>query len=171
MDSDKTIRDAITALEAQEQSITDEYQRLEIRLAQIRTAKAALEALESDLPVEFDGKLADAIRRVLTAIGQRSLPPTEIRDRVKGIGYNIGKHPNQMAAVHSVLHRLVESGEVKTKEWSGSPGKLRYYLAANFETTNVAASGEARNRQAHAAMSSQPLGSPHALLHPEKDKK
>src|SRR5689334_12603478 len=113
MSDDPVIRAAIDALNRQEESILEEFQKLQARLAQARTAKAALLALENEEPLEFDGKLADACRVVLKSIGNRSLSPTEVRDAVKALGYDMTKHANQMAAVHSVLKRLVDSGDVK----------------------------------------------------------
>lgn len=77
--------------------------------------------------MEFDGKLADACRIVLKNVGQKSLTPTEVRDAVKALGYDLSKHTNQMAAVHSVLKRLKDAGEVDTKEWKQAPGQRRYY--------------------------------------------
>jgi hypothetical protein len=130
--TDTKIQDTIRALEEQEAAIADEFQRLEARLAQVRTAKAALIALESDEPMEFDGNLADACRRVLQAAGRRSLSPTEVRDAVKALGYDITKHTNVMAAIHSVLKRLAETPEVDTKELKQAPGQRRYYWVANF---------------------------------------
>ena len=130
--TDKAIDEAIAALDAQETSILDEFPRLEVRLSQIRTAKAALLALKNEEPAEFDGSLADACRLVLQSIGRKSLHPTEVRDAVRALGYDITKHDNQMAAVHSVLKRLKESGEVDTKELRQTPGQKRYFWVANF---------------------------------------
>jgi hypothetical protein len=196
---DRAIREAIEALERQEQSIVDEFQRLEIQLAQVRTAKTALLSLESEEPMAFDGNLADTIRTVLKGIGNKSLEPTEVRDRVKAIGYDMSRHTNQMAAVHSVLKRLVESGEIDRKEWRQSPGRKRYFWIAQAEppkkhvvavstepgrvtiaglspTVAVAADMTAhsqalRNRQFQAAISSQPMGSDPSLRQPKKERK
>jgi hypothetical protein len=92
----------------------------------VRTARASLTALTNDEPSEFEGKLADAIRTVLKA-KRRSHVPTEIRDLVKGIGYVFREDSNQMAAVHGVLRRLVDSGYASTKTLKDAPTVIRYF--------------------------------------------
>jgi hypothetical protein len=152
MDPSNAVRDAIAALEREEKELLDQHQRTEVRLTQVRTAKAALVALENEEPIEFDGKLADAARIALKSVGRRSLTPTEVRDAVKALGYNIEKHTNQMAAVHSVLKRLHEANEAGVKELPQAPGQRRYYWAANFTepvppgTTGAASFLDAANK-------------------------
>ena len=55
--------------------------------------------------------LTDACRVVLHGAG-RPMTPTEIRDRLEGIGFDLTKYANTLAAIHTVLKRLNESKEV-----------------------------------------------------------
>lgn len=125
-DLSPTINDLIAALDEQEQTLVETIRSASKRLETVRAARTALLALQTDEPVAFDGKLADAIRVLLKA-KQRSLVPIEIRDQAKALGYDFSQHKNQMAAVHGVLKRMVDSGEVLTKEWTKQPGVTRYY--------------------------------------------
>jgi hypothetical protein len=55
--------------------------------------------------------LTDACRVVLRGAG-RAMTPTEIRDRLAAIGFDLTKYANTLAAIHTVLKRLNESKEV-----------------------------------------------------------
>jgi hypothetical protein len=119
------IRGIIESFDAEERSLMETIEASEIRLSQVRTARASLLALIADEPLTFEGTLAEAIRTVLKN-RKGSLSPTEVRDHVKSLGYDMKDHSNEMAAIHGVLKRLVDAGEVKTKEWKNAPG-TRYY--------------------------------------------
>lgn len=125
-DVERTVKDALAALDLEERQLTESLQNIEIRLSRVRAARATLAALDSGEPVEFEGKLADAIRTVLMA-KRASHSPIEIRNLVKQLGYVFPEGSNQMAAVHGVIKRLLESGMVKPKEWPKQPGITRYY--------------------------------------------
>jgi ketosteroid isomerase-like protein len=103
--------------------ITEEETLLS-RLTKVRAARATLEALQTEDPVEFDGNLADACRTILQSNTAKSWSPTEIRDELQGVGYT-KKHDNLLAAIHGVLKRIVESGDARTKE--RKDGSTRYY--------------------------------------------
>jgi hypothetical protein len=126
--TDIPLKDVIARFTNEEQTILDEMKRLDVRLAKIRHARAALTALESDEPPEFEGKLADACRAVLKANAGRSLAPMQVRDALKALGYDLSQHNNEMASIHSVLKRLADSGPVKPKP--KSDGSTRYYWPA-----------------------------------------
>ena len=55
--------------------------------------------------------LTDACRVVLKNAGT-PVTPTEVRDRLESIGFDLAKYSNSLAAVHTVLKRLNESKEV-----------------------------------------------------------
>ena len=123
---DQSVSNAIKALEDQERTLLDALKKIEDQLVRVRTARSALVALVTEEPMPFDGNLADAIRALLSR-SKNSYKPVEVRDAVRTLGYTFKEDSNQMAAVHGVLKRLVESGDVKTKEWSKQPGITRYY--------------------------------------------
>jgi hypothetical protein len=75
--------------------------------------------------------LTDAIRLVMrTGV---PLTPTEVRERLQGIGFDLGKYANDLAAVHTILKRLNSSGELRFVP--RAPGKHQYTL--NRPTTPV----------------------------------
>jgi hypothetical protein len=55
--------------------------------------------------------LTDACRVVLRNAG-RAMTPTEVRDRLESIGFDLARYANSLAAVHTVLKRLNQSQEV-----------------------------------------------------------
>jgi hypothetical protein len=77
--------------------------------------------------------LTDAIRLVVRGAGV-PMTPTEIRDRLHAIGFDLSKYANELAAIHTILKRLNESGELLFVP--GAPGKHRY--SWNRATTPVA---------------------------------
>jgi hypothetical protein len=119
----------LATLEAQEGQLVSIIDKATRQLAQVRQAKAALAGADDDEPIAFEGKLADAIRTILMG-RERSFVPTELRDAVKALGYAFKPGSNEMAAVHGILKRLKESGQVKTKEFRNHPGVTRYFWAA-----------------------------------------
>ena len=45
-----------------------------------------------------------------------ALSPTAVRDRLQAVGMDLGHYANPLAAIHTVLKRLVESGEAQAAE-------------------------------------------------------
>ena len=41
------------------------------------------------------------------------MTPVEVRDRLHAIGFDVSKYANDLAAVHTILKRLNESGEIR----------------------------------------------------------
>jgi hypothetical protein len=56
--------------------------------------------------------LTPAVRAILTEAA-RALTPVQIRDRLNAYGYDKLPPGNPMAAIHGVLRRLLDMGEVK----------------------------------------------------------
>ena len=97
--------------------------KADARLTQLQAAISALTALATDDPLPaFEGSLADACRMVLRR-QTTALTPIEVRDAVVASGYPItSKHKNAMAAVHGVLKRLTQFGDVEATTRSNSDG-------------------------------------------------
>ena len=55
--------------------------------------------------------LTDAIRIVMR--GGVPMTPVEVRNRLKAIGFDVSKYVNDLAAVHTILKRLNDSGELR----------------------------------------------------------
>lgn len=124
----------------------------ELRIAQLERAIHSLEALAlsaTDTPApSYEGSLTDACRSVLRASTQ-PLSAVQVRNEIRELGYDIAKHAQQMAAVHSSLKRLSESGEVAKVEapdgvkfrWLGrAPGSPSALSASVYDSVfaNVA---------------------------------
>jgi len=67
--------------------------------------------------------LTDAIRLVVRGAGV-PMTPVEVRDRLHAIGFDVSKYTNDLAAVHTILKRLNESGELRFIP--RGPGKHQY---------------------------------------------
>jgi hypothetical protein len=59
--------------------------------------------------------LTDAARQILQA-AKAPLSPIEIKQQLINMGKDLSDQKNVMASVHSLLKRLVESGEIETKD-------------------------------------------------------
>jgi hypothetical protein len=55
--------------------------------------------------------LTDACRVVLKG-ARRPMTPTDVRDRLDAIGFDLSKYTNSLAAIHTVLKRLHDAGEI-----------------------------------------------------------
>ena len=110
-------------------SATREYEdlgakRREIdqRLAELAQTIGTLSKLLGLTPTVPMG-LTDAIRLVVRGAGV-PMTPVEVRDRLHGIGFDVSKYVNDLAAVHTILKRLNESGELRFVP--RTPGKHQY---------------------------------------------
>jgi len=56
--------------------------------------------------------LTDAVRLVIRGAGV-PMTPVEVRDRLQAIGFDVSKYANDLAAVHTILKRLNQSGELR----------------------------------------------------------
>jgi len=85
-------------------------QAIDTRLAELAQTISTLSKLLGLTPTVPMG-LTDAIRLVMRA----GLPmtPTEVRDRLHAIGFDVSKYANDLAAVHTILKRLNSSGELR----------------------------------------------------------
>src|SRR5229473_3559007 len=94
---------------------------LDARLTQLAQSIGTLCKLCGLVPAMPWG-LTDACRTVLR---NAAIPmsPTEVRDRLFGIGFDLSKYSNELAAIHTVLRRLNDSGEVR---FIAAPGKHLY---------------------------------------------
>jgi len=67
--------------------------------------------------------LTDAVRMVVRGAGV-PMSPTEVRDRLRSIGFDVSKYSNELAAVHTILKRLNQAGELRFVPRTG--GKHQY---------------------------------------------
>jgi hypothetical protein len=109
--------EALAAARAELESMLAKRDALDVRIARLRQSIAALAAL-CDEPASQDLGLTDAVRTVLRG-SVEALAPTELKDRLDGLGVDISSHVNGLASVHTVLKRLVQSGEARSAEGYG----------------------------------------------------
>lgn len=100
------------------ETATREYEQLGVkrqaidkRLAELAQTIGTLSKLLGLTPTVPLG-LTDAIRLVVRGAGVPMTPP-EVRDRLRAIGFDVSKYANDLAAVHTILKRLNESGELR----------------------------------------------------------
>ena len=114
-------RSALDAAIAEYEQLGEERRRIDDRLAQLTqtiTTLSRLVGLEPTIPFG----LTDAVRLVYRNAGI-PLSPTEVRERLRAIGFDLDNYSNEMAAIHTVLRRLNESGELRSM---AVPGKQIY---------------------------------------------
>jgi hypothetical protein len=67
--------------------------------------------------------LTEAIRWVFRQPLLLPLTPTQIRDRMAEMGYDLGKYKHVMPPIHNTLNRMKEAGEIREVEGIGGIGR------------------------------------------------
>jgi hypothetical protein len=131
--SSQDYRSALDAAIKEYATLEQEKRALDDRLAQLGQTVGTLTRLLGLAPTVPLG-LTDACRMIL----RRGDPmtPVEVRNRLTAIGIDMSKYANDLAAVHTILKRLNDSGELRFIP--RTPGKHQY--AWNTPTTQVAVS-------------------------------
>jgi len=127
-----TYRAALAAAIKEYEALGDERRDIDQRLAQLAHTIGTLSKLLGMTPTVPMG-LTDAIRLVIRGAGV-PMTPVDVRDRLHAIGFDVSKYSNDLAAVHTILRRLNESGELRFI--ARAPGKHQYTW--NRPTTPVA---------------------------------
>jgi len=65
----------------------------------------------------------DSIRNVLRNVPSQALTAKQVRDLLRGAGFDLSSYTNPLASIHTILKRLAERGEV---EVSKSNGEVHY---------------------------------------------
>jgi len=125
-------RAALAAAIKEYEALGDERRDIDQRLAQLAHTIGTLSKLLGLTPTVPMG-LTDAIRLVIRGAGV-PMTPVDVRDRLHAIGFDVSKYSNDLAAVHTILKRLNESGELRFI--ARAPGKHQYTW--NRPTTPVA---------------------------------
>ena len=98
------------AVREYEKAIADRA-ALDTRIANLQHTIGTLNKLCGYEPTVPLG-LTDACRMVLRSSGQ-SLTALEVRERLRAFGFDLEKYANALAAIHTVLKRLNEAGEIR----------------------------------------------------------
>lgn len=93
---------------------------LQNRITQLTSVKQAL------LPEDMG--LTEAIRWVFKQPLILPLTPTQVRDHLAEMGYDLGKYAHMMPPIHNTLKRMKEAGEIK--EVDNPVGLGKAFIAA-----------------------------------------
>lgn len=104
-------RRALEAAVREYEALGEQRRGIDQRLAQLSQTIATLSRLLGLIPTVPLG-LTDAVRMVLRGAGL-PMTPVQIRDRLSGIGFDLTRYTNELAAVHTILKRLNQSGEAR----------------------------------------------------------
>jgi hypothetical protein len=94
------------------------------RIAEVAQTIGTLSRLCGLIPTVPLG-LTDACRLVVRGAGV-PVTPTDVRQRLESIGFDLTKYSNDLAAIHTILKRLNESGELRLISRGHEPGKHAY---------------------------------------------
>jgi len=102
---------ALDAAIKEYEALGEQRRTIDHRLAQLAQTIATLSRLLGMTPTVPLG-LTDACRLVLRG-GGLPMTPVEVRNRLLGIGVDLSIYANDLSAIHTVLKRLNEAGEVR----------------------------------------------------------
>ena len=129
MTTDDYRRALATAIREYE-TLGQQRQDVDKRLAEVAQTIGTLSRLCGLVPTVPLG-LTDACRLVVRGAGV-PVTPTDVRQRLQSIGFDLSKYSNDLAAIHTILKRLNESGELRfvsqafVPVGSVDPGKHAY---------------------------------------------
>jgi hypothetical protein len=115
-------RVALDAAIREYEQLGQKRREIDQRLAQLAQTIGTLNRLCGFVSSVFWG-LTDACRVVLKGVGH-PMTPMEVRDRLEAIGFDLSKYSSSLAAIHTVLKRLHEAGELSFVELAS--GKFAY---------------------------------------------
>jgi hypothetical protein len=115
-------RVALDAAIREYEQLGEKRREIDQRLAQLAQTIGTLNRLCGFVSTVFWG-LTDACRVVLKGAGH-PMTPMEVRDRLEAIGFDLSKYSSSLAAIHTVLKRLHEAGELSFVELAS--GKFAY---------------------------------------------
>ena len=123
MTTDDYRRALATAIREYE-TLGQQRQDIDKRLAEIMQTIGTLSRLCGLVPTVPIG-LTDACRLVVRGSGV-PVTPTDVRQRLQSIGFDLSKYSNDLAAIHTILKRLNESGELRFIPRGPDAGKHAY---------------------------------------------
>jgi hypothetical protein len=104
-------RRALDAAAREYEDLGARRREIDQRLAQLSQTIGTLTRLLGLTPTVPFG-LTDAVRIAVRGAGV-PVTPVEVRDRLVGFGFDMSKYANELAAVHTILKRLNDAGEVR----------------------------------------------------------
>ena len=110
-------RKALDAAIKEYEALGAQRREIDDRLSQLAQTIGTLNRL-CGFVSNVEWGLTDACRVVLKN-ASRPMTPTDVRDRLEAIGFDLSKYANSLAAVHTVLKRLNQAQEVLFVERPG----------------------------------------------------
>jgi hypothetical protein len=103
-------KSALEAAIKEYESLGDERRAIDKRLAELAQTIGTLTRLVGHVPTVPLG-ITDAVRLVTRA--GLPLTPTDVRDRLHAMGFDLSGYASELSAIHTVLKRLNERGELR----------------------------------------------------------
>jgi hypothetical protein len=103
-------KSALDAAIKEYEALGEERRSIDTRLAQLAQTIGTLSRLVGHVPTVPMG-ITDAVRLVTRA--GVPMTPIDVRDRLQGIGFDLSDYASELSAIHTVLKRLNESGELR----------------------------------------------------------
>ena len=121
-------RRALDAAIKEYEALGSERRAIDKRLTELAQTIGTLSRLCGLTPTVPWG-LTDACRVILRS----GLPmtPIDVRDRLQAIGFDLSKYSSELAAIHTVLKRLNESGEVRVLAGGPKQGGYLWNMPAS----------------------------------------
>ena len=151
-------RAALDAAIKEYEGLGEQRRTIDDRLAQLAQTIGTLSRLLGLTPTVPLG-LTDACRLALRGAGL-PLTPLEVRDRLLSIGVDLSVYSNDLSAIHTVLKRLNDAGEIRfVTKGTGKPAyvwnhPLRSQVVASrqdairrFESIDVPPTSSRRRRK------------------------
>jgi hypothetical protein len=104
-------RRALEAAHREYVELSAQQAAIDQRLAQLTQTIGSLTRLCHLTPTLSSG-LTEACRTVLKA-SDGCLTALEVRGQLEAMGFDVSRYANELASIHTVLKRLVQSGEVR----------------------------------------------------------
>jgi hypothetical protein len=140
--TDPDYRRALDAAIKEYEALGQQRRDIDVRLAQLAQTIGTLNRLLGLTPTVPLG-LTDACRLALRGAGL-PLTPLEVRDRLFAIGMDLSIYTNELSAIHTILKRLNEAGEIRFV--SKGTGKPAYIWNHDVKTIAVKDTAEAVRR-------------------------
>jgi hypothetical protein len=103
------------------EALGKQRQDIDKRLAEVMQTIGTLSRLCGLVPTVPLG-LTDACRLVIRGAGV-PVTPAEVRQRLQSIGFDLSNYQNDLAAIHTILKRLNDSGELRSVPRAFSPAR------------------------------------------------
>jgi hypothetical protein len=103
-------KSALDAAIKEYEALGEERRGIDTRLAELAQTIGTLSRLVGHVPSVPMG-ITDAVRLVTRA--GIPLTPMDVRDRLHGMGFDLSGYASELSAIHTVLKRLNEAGELR----------------------------------------------------------